>query len=601
MKSTVAILAGALAALAVYGGVFDDAVIWYRGGCDANGDGALQAGEFVDSAHAKSETAYQTCTISGSGTVGYGKGAVWSAYNPLATNTQYYLSFPNGDAADTASCVGVKAVNPYAGTDTRVTNYTIHLRFRWDGKLSKAIASDNKMVLFDTGCHWAGKRGLRMGLKYFEATEDFALFWQFGANGGGTSSGTLNPETTGGIKLEPGEWNDWFLRVNDKGAGDSAEVMLDCLTPGTVPGWKQLYYRYPWLAAWTSGGVGCCSLAMDKSQTFLVADSTFSGDIAAWAFWPRLLSDIEMRQAAASVRSGDALFRLGVENGSAREFAAEGQGAAVVDAEDSWDVVPASVKAGDTLQIVFPVDAQSAGMPQVLRVKAVSGDAVITAQVATYDRTTQTADAFTTLSPRQANANHDALFFVPKELLAAGDHVVKLTFKGDLVFDVIELAGSWRLGDIDWRKEPYSRITAASNATNGYDLATGYWMGMNSGLAADATPLTDAETTIRFNVPADMVACSRKLEISLNQYKSRPDALRVYANDTLVHEATSNFWQYCVYSCDIPSSVLVAGENVLRVRRVSSVSGWWGSARGYKLTVLDAPNPYSLSTVLFLR
>ncbi len=603
MMSKLTILAGALAALAVHGGVYDDALIWYRGGSDANGDGVLQAGEFVDSAHAKSETAFQTCTISGSGTVGYAKGAVWSAYNPLATNTQHYLSFPNGDAADETSCVGMRAVNPYAETDTNATNYTIHLRFRWDGKIPPA-ASDNTMILFDTGVSNWSQSGLRMGLKYFAETEDFGVYWLFGTNADKTDNPpSRTPTATDGVKLVPGEWNDWFLAVRDYGMGRNAEAEVYRASPGKISGYSEIFFRYPWLSVWQKGNqwFQCCSIKMGSGSKFNVATSSFSGDIAAWTFWPRKLSVEEMRQVAASVRPGDALFRLGVENGSAREFAAEGQGAAVVDVEGSWDVVPASVKAGDTLQIVFPVDAQFADKPQVLRVKAASGNSVITAQIATYDRTTQTADAFTTLSPRQANANHDALFFVPKELLTAGDHVVKLTFKGDLAFDVIELAGSWRLGDIDWRQTPFTRIEASSNATNGYDLATGYWVGMDSSLSADGAPLTDASTTIRFNVPADMVACSRKLEISLNQCKTHPEALLVYANDTLVHEVTSNLWQYCVYSCAIPSSALVAGENVLRVRRVSSEAKWWGNARGYTLMVLDAPNPYPLSTILTLR
>lgn len=100
------------AAFAVHGiswaaSVYDDAKVRFRGGYDANGDGVFAASEFVDSARPKSDSVHQTVTIAGSD-VAYGHGAVWSAFNPFYTNTQYYVSITNGDCAAAADCSSIR-------------------------------------------------------------------------------------------------------------------------------------------------------------------------------------------------------------------------------------------------------------------------------------------------------------------------------------------------------------------------------------------------------------------------------------------------------------------------------------------------------------
>ena len=101
MKAGVAAFASVSLALGATGSVYDEAKVWFRGGYDANGDGIFAASEFVDSSRPKSDTAHQTVTVTGNG-VQYNKGAVWSAFNPFYTNTQYYVSLPNGDCATAA-------------------------------------------------------------------------------------------------------------------------------------------------------------------------------------------------------------------------------------------------------------------------------------------------------------------------------------------------------------------------------------------------------------------------------------------------------------------------------------------------------------------
>ena len=101
MKAGIVAFASVSLALGATGSVYDEAKVWFRGGYDANGDGIFAASEFVDSSRPKSDTAHQTVTLTGNG-VQYNKGAVWSAFNPFYTNTQYYVSLPNGDCAAAA-------------------------------------------------------------------------------------------------------------------------------------------------------------------------------------------------------------------------------------------------------------------------------------------------------------------------------------------------------------------------------------------------------------------------------------------------------------------------------------------------------------------
>ena len=95
----------------------------------------------------------ETVTVTGNG-VQYNKGAVWSAFNPFYTNTQYYVSLPNGDCATAADCSSITIVNPL-GSDESWSNFTIFIRFRWDGKFTPNNATD--IEIFNTGWNGGGQ------------------------------------------------------------------------------------------------------------------------------------------------------------------------------------------------------------------------------------------------------------------------------------------------------------------------------------------------------------------------------------------------------------------------------------------------------------
>lgn len=597
-SSVVACLGLASLSLASVGGIYDEALVWFRGGYDANGDGVLQANEFYDSAHAKSESAFQTCTLSG--TVKYEKGAVWSRHNTLATNEQYYISFKNGDAIDAASCASLNAVNPLVGTDNKYDEYTIHFRFRWDGKF--APGSDGQILLFNNGQNWGGQRGYFIRLdRVGEEGTTFKPYYYFGANGNGTGYGDTS------ITLMPGEWNDWFLLVKNVAPGINASLrFVICAQPGRVSDTWGGWSKSPWITAWSQGGVSkTCSIAMQSSSQFQVADKTFSGDIAQWAFWSKRLTDVEMREVLSMPCPGDCVFRVGYENGSAKEFAAEGTPAAVISAQDTWDNVPPQLSDSvKTLTIGFDVGAQHAGLDEVLRVKAVSGEGWLKAEIRKASDS-----AWRRLGVRGVSSDTAAVFGVPAAALAKGAHEVRLTYENGetpIVLDVIELRGSWLMGQLVYNTFYNTGVkyfdTTNVNWSDGYDLLWGYWYGLDTGYPGDENPLTSKMLTLKFNVPAEMAGCSFKQYFSLNQWAGVPEKVRFYVNGELVLDR-SGTWQYEVFSVTYPANTFKPGENVIQVRHTGGPGAWWGSMRGMQMQVDAATVPkfFKRGGSLFVR
>ena len=597
LSAAAALIAGLASA-----SVFDGARVWFRGGYDVNNDGVFSANEFSDSARPKSDTAHQTVTISGSGAA-YGKGAVWSSFNPFYTNTQYYVSFPNGDRTASSACTAFNLVNPVASGESW-SQFTIFIRFRWDGKF--APDNDNKLYVLDTGLNWNGKRGIWFGFKYFPETDDFAPFCY-----AGQSSDV--PSATKGIKIPVGEWQDIMITVYDRGVGSYASINLYMGSEGVVTNPGGLW---PGLSDADSGKTK--RVRLESTDAIRIGYTAFSGDIAEWALWPKVLTYDEVREAFGALRPGDALFRIGKEDGKSDEFAAAGNRQYAVDANGTWDVVPSVLdETHDTLSIDFEVPQSWETMNQSLRLVAASGDGWIEGVVVDKQRPAKTA----TLKKRYLRPGHAADFFVPADALRVGPHTLtlRLTSGTSVEFDVIELRGSFCLGQIDYNMYPNKQFMAT--ATNGgnsltyYDIATGYWRAMDGGISKDTIhdpedanydPDSVAALTVFFDVPAELVSCSNRLHISYNQIKDNPSAVYGYLNSSLIYDSTiaadGKEYNFEVVPLDIPADTFVAGRNSFRMRWTNPEGiGWWGGIRGLRIEIQDGPPPDKTGMVIIVR
>ena len=112
-------------------------------------------------------------------------------------------------------------------------------------------------------------------------------------------------------------------------------------------------------------------------------------------------------------------------------------------------------------------------------------------------------------------------------------------------------------------------------------------------------PGSVAATTVFFDIPVDLVSCTYKLQWSYNQFKERPDSIRSYLNDCVI-EHTDNDYQYGVAVSIVQPDTLFAGRNSFKLRRTHS-DYWWGSIRGLKLHVQNAPPRVEVGMVLFVR
>lgn len=598
MKTGVATLASASLALGATGNVYDEAKVWFRGGYDANGDGIFAASEFVDSSRPKSDTAHQTVTLTGNG-VQYNKGAVWSAFNPFYTNTQYYVSLPNGDCAAATECSSIKIVNPLVSGESW-PDFTLFVRFRWDGKF--APGSTDKIFLVDTGVNWGGKRCFKFGFKYFPETDDFAICWEIGAVNDGK-----NPTKTDGIKLPVGEWRDVIITVADKGFDHTASLNVYWGVDGTA-WWRG--GQYPWLTRWTSPDtISVSRIGLEATDPITIGTATFSGDIAAFALWPKILNEDERREVLSDPRPGDALFRIGKEDGKADEFAAAASAQYEVDANGTWDIVPSALDGThDTLKIDFEVPPSWDQMNQIVRLVAISGDGWVEGTVEDTLRNTSER-----LKTRRLRPGHPANFFVDRTNLKTGPHVLTLKLiKGSVTFDVIELRGSFRLGQIDYNMYPNKQFDATSGLTY-HNVVNGYWRAMDGGLsddtlfdptAANYNPTTNTATTVFFNVPEDLVCCSNTLFVSYNQFKEKPNRVCWYLNNNLLYNSTEADdgveYQFEVKAKLLPANSFVPGMNAFKLRRTHA-SSWWGGIRGFRVEIQDAPLPEPTGTLLVVR
>lgn len=587
----VTLVAGTLVAASVY----DDARVWFRGGYDANGDGAFSATEFVDSARPKTDSGHQMVKLAGAG-ARYAKGDVHSAYNPLYTNNQYYVSLTNGGCTAAADCTSAKLVNPLLDEE-RWNNYTIFMRIRWDGRIP---LNDNNGIdatsieLLNTDQNWNNRRGVRFLLKYFPETDDFTPYWVYGMK----HFKDVVPTETKGFKLPVGEWLDLIFTIQDPGVGNNAIFKCYVATAGTLSVPETWKGTAAWV--WLSEEHALRRVALEPSDNVTFAPAAFSGDIAAWAIWPRLLTTDEMREACADPRPGDALFRLGKEDGKADEFAAAGAAQTTVDAHGTWDVVPQTLDTTcDTMTISFDVSTSYHELNQLLRVTAAAGRGRLAATLTDTNRGTSCD-----LGVRKVFPGQPASFFIARNQLFSGPHTLTIRrVDGAVTLDAIELGSSFCLGKITWQLSPINppSFTASSGMTY-YDLVTGYWPGLCGEIRndkIDENPDSLDETTLFFDMTAEQVACTNILTLSYNQFKNSaaPAWLNGYINDTRVYH-TDKAYQYEVYKITLPPGTCAVGQNCFRLRW-ENTEQWWGSLRGVKMEVTsEPPQPHDELVIL---
>ncbi|MGN0847957.1 MAG: hypothetical protein ACI4RA_11340 [Kiritimatiellia bacterium] len=175
---------------------------------------------------------------------------------------------------------------------------------------------------------------------------------------------------------------------------------------------------------------------------------TFVGSVQQIAIWNHALSDDEIREAWGS--PGADLWRVGLANDAANEFAADSAPASqTIDPHQGWSAVSPRLAAGATWTVPFHGMANEAGFAQIFRLTPTSASAEGLVAVAVNG---------TPLGSKAVRKGKATEWYAAGTLFKEGDNALTLTRTdsnaGDVVVDAMALGGSWQVGSLalsDWR------------------------------------------------------------------------------------------------------------------------------------------------------
>ena len=434
--------------------VFNDAVFWFRGGKDLNGDGYMQKGEFFDDLHANdnSHANHQMGMSSENYTGQYNSLFTGNAvlqnedvvFPALGTNFvknmqvlhiscdkkggSYYFPFD---------------VNPYSiFANNNISNeYTIVSRIKIeDDGISR------EQCLFRIGYDASDKKGLYLALGRIKSSDgswDKYIKGYFTPNSSSASSSRAFT-----IQIPSNTWVDVAAVVGN------GNLRIGVAAPES----SSIHDNNPTIAfaqtpMWTEN----CTLlgdgkykffCLEGQTTFATADkmdqTAFIGSVQQMAIWKRALTDQEVMAAFGMPRP--AIFRTGFDNGASNEFGDTRSGASqTIDGLGSWQNIANTMKAGDTWTVNFTALRDEANLPQIFSIKSLpdSATAMIEPRLNSHS-----------LGVMRIAKNGRAFWPVPKDLITAGENTLVIERKNfggrDFKMDAMELGGSLGVGKLTY-------------------------------------------------------------------------------------------------------------------------------------------------------
>ncbi len=361
--------------------VFDDAVFWFRGGKDRNGDHYMQQGEFFDDLNANDATLdNHKMPITG-----YTGSYVGFKENAAFANEQ--VVFPSLGT----SIVKEMQVLHISNASKRQSNVYYYYPFRVDPRnvfannnISKeyTIVSRIKMdedgenrdeCLFRIGYNASAKKGMYIALA---KTPNSAGVTDIGSR---YIKGKCTPDSESGdtsfnfpIRMPTNTWVDVAVVVGN------GRLRVGIATPeSSANHGNNSTIAFAETPMWTDN----CELLEDGYRLFCFSghaapvetnnvDKTyFLGSVQQLAIWGRTLTDQEVMDAFGMPRP--ALLRIGLDNDASNEFGGERSGAAqTIDGLASWQNVANTMNAGDIWTVNFNALRDEAGLAQILFIKS---------------------------------------------------------------------------------------------------------------------------------------------------------------------------------------------------------------------------------------
>lgn len=442
--------------------VFNDAVFWFRGGKDLNGDGYMQQGEFFDDLHANdnSHANHQMGMSSENYTGPYNSLFTGNAvlqnedvvFPALGTNFvknmqvlhiscdkkggSYYFPFD---------------VNPYSifANNSISNEYTIVSRIKIeDDGISR------EQCLFRIGYDASDKKGLYLALGRIKSSDgswDKYIKGYFTPN---SSSASSSHAFT--IQIPSNTWVDVAAVVGN------GNLRIGVAAPES----SSIHDNNPTIAfaqtpMWTEN---CTLLGDGKYKFFCLEGQTnfatavtmdqtaFIGSVQQMAIWKRALTDQEVMEAFGMPRP--AIFRTGFDNGSSSEFGGTRSDATqTIDGLGSWQGIWNTMKAGDTWTVNFNALRDEAGLPQIFSIKSLTESAIAMIEPILND---------TSLGVMRIAKNGRAFWPVPKNVIRSGENTLEIRRNdggvGTFKLDTMELGGSLGVGKLTYSSTDDGRV-----------------------------------------------------------------------------------------------------------------------------------------------
>ena len=569
---------------------YDDAIYWFRGGVDLNGNGFLDSNshEFRDVTHMSNTNGASHLCKWNNGS--YGKviaktGRVVMPYANRVLTSAPYLHLEQKVVTNRMVTVNEKeypevtlssdylnlpgtAIFSSVPSGVDVTNYTIFVRFR-----QTELVSENQKVcnFLQVGFDWNGRSGISFALTKKENGAHCPDFFC-----GQTQLYSWNHN------WREGHWNDMAVSVSNNvytfvSCGNISDkdgsITNELLTVERVS-----YTGTADKPAIQAGRRGTFRLGGEESGSVTFTNGVngtsgnrvkaWRGDIHSIAFWTRALSVDEIRKVFSETRP--ALVRMGMANGTADEFQKLDDS---VNADsihpETWN--PVLNAAHPSASVTFLVASDAEKTSQYLRIRPTPDSVEATVSVSLDGRS---------LGKETKISSGDILYYIEGKYLTAASHTLTFTRTddkgGDFAIDAFSVDGSWRIGDsknashggMEHENTRPAYIPRVYPVTDGnlHHFARGFCGGDNG------------EHIITFDVPMDLVALTRDptLTIHYSQTGSAQTFDISFNGEKFDTAAVSGA---TTLSYKIPAAKIRAGENRVTI---TQKSGGWCNCDMYK-------------------
>lgn len=443
------------------GCVFNDAVYWFRGGKDINGNGTMDSGEAFDNLHANDAN---HANHGGMAVKGWKENCsfvtedvILPAYGADAPRELQYLRLNNDFKKEEVKEDGTVttnvfpfSMNPYGiFSSHNISNkYSVVLRMRLESDPSRSeyffragysSTTPGLLIRFQPDSRYASK--------YVQAFR-----WRRNADGTisqNVADGASFNQDSGNIGL----WaptNKWFDMSIVVGEG---KLRIGIAVPDrpTFSGHQTINFRETDMI--TERDIGSSTSYMlfgsqYKNYNAVAAEETsntrdcFKGSVQQIAIWDRMLNDNEVMEAFGMPRP--AIFRVGLSNGSSSEFGGTRSGSAqIIDGLDLWRNVSNTMAPGDAWTVNFNAMRDESGLPQIFSMHALPGSSPADISVSLNG---------TSLGKRRVIPRARVFWPVPENVIVSGLNTLTIHRNGgtgDFLLDSMELGGSFGVGVID--------------------------------------------------------------------------------------------------------------------------------------------------------